>query len=156
MYFFYLNKKLCFVLDMSNFLCFCEIHRFQNLWCHHRHCYIMEVTFMLISYFRNIHPEMFFNEIWNIYWKVFFKNSCSEHFREIPGKTLATELIFNIVMCFQFVLCPKWFSRNFLKIFRAALSKSTTGRMLLISSDYALKILKTHFNPLMPGGNKMS
>ena len=32
------------------FFCFCEIHRFQNLWCHHRHCYIMEVTLILISF----------------------------------------------------------------------------------------------------------
>ena len=40
--FFYLNKKQCFVLKIFRFLCFCEICRFQNLWRHHRHCYIME------------------------------------------------------------------------------------------------------------------
>ena len=38
-------KKKCFILDISRFLCFREIHRFQNLWCHHKHCYIMEVTY---------------------------------------------------------------------------------------------------------------
>ena len=27
---------------------FCEIHRFHNPWRHHRHCYIMEVTLVLI------------------------------------------------------------------------------------------------------------
>ena len=42
-------KKKCFVLEISRLLCFCEIHRFQNLWHHHRHCYIMEITLMLIS-----------------------------------------------------------------------------------------------------------
>ena len=29
---------------------FSRYHRFQNLWCYHRHCYIMEVILMLISY----------------------------------------------------------------------------------------------------------
>ena len=48
MNFFYLKKK-CFTLKIFRFFCFCEIHRFQNLW-HHKHCYIMEVTIMLISF----------------------------------------------------------------------------------------------------------
>ena len=43
-------KKKCFALEISRFFYFCEIHRFQNLWCHHRHCYIMEVTLVLISF----------------------------------------------------------------------------------------------------------
>ena len=30
--FFYLKKKKCSVLKISRFLCFCKIHRFQNLW----------------------------------------------------------------------------------------------------------------------------
>ena len=47
---FFIWRKKCFVLEMSRFLCFCEIHRFQNLWCHHRHCCIMEVTLVLISF----------------------------------------------------------------------------------------------------------
>ena len=45
---FYLTKK-CFVL-MFRFLCFCEINKFQNLWHHHRYCYVMEVIIMLISF----------------------------------------------------------------------------------------------------------
>ena len=36
-YFFNLKKKWYFSLEMSRFLCFCEIHRFYNLWRHHRH-----------------------------------------------------------------------------------------------------------------------
>ena len=35
-----MKKKQCFVLEISKFLCFYEIHRF---WHRHRHCYIMEV-----------------------------------------------------------------------------------------------------------------
>ena len=46
--FFYLKSKQCFVLKISSFLCFCE--RFENLWRHHKHWYIMEVTFMLIYF----------------------------------------------------------------------------------------------------------
>ena len=38
---FLFEEKICFVHGISRFLCFCEIH--------HRHCYIMEVTLMLIS-----------------------------------------------------------------------------------------------------------
>ena len=40
--FFDLNKKYCFVLEIFIFLYFCEICRFQNLWRHHRHFFIME------------------------------------------------------------------------------------------------------------------
>ena len=47
--FFYLKEKY-FILEISRLLCFCEIHRNQNLWCHHKHCYIMEVTLNLISF----------------------------------------------------------------------------------------------------------
>ena len=47
MNFFYLKKK-CFVLKRSRFLCFWEIRKFQNLWCHHRHYYILEVA---LAYF---------------------------------------------------------------------------------------------------------
>ena len=39
------NKK-----KKSRFLCFCEIHIIQNLRCHHRHCYTMEITLMLASF----------------------------------------------------------------------------------------------------------
>ena len=42
-------------------MCFCEIYRFRNLWCHDRHCYIMEVTLMLISFESYI--EMKFGQI---------------------------------------------------------------------------------------------
>ena len=50
--FFYLKKKThtYFVLEIFRFLCCSEIHRFQNLWRHHRHCYVMEVTLILISF----------------------------------------------------------------------------------------------------------
>ena len=42
------------------------------------------------------------------------------------------------------------------KFFRAAFSKNTAGGTLLISSDYSIKISRTPFNPLTPGGNKRS
>ena len=35
MIFIFFLKKKYFVPDISRFLCFCEIHRFQNLWCQH-------------------------------------------------------------------------------------------------------------------------
>ena len=43
-------KVQSFVREISRFFCFCEIHRFQNLCRHHRHYYLMEVTFMPISF----------------------------------------------------------------------------------------------------------
>ena len=33
-------KKKCSILEISKFLYFDEIHRFQNLWRHRKHCYI--------------------------------------------------------------------------------------------------------------------
>ena len=48
--FFYLKKKECYVLKILRFLCFCETCRFQNLWRHHKHCCIMQVTLMLLSF----------------------------------------------------------------------------------------------------------
>ena len=45
-----------------------------------------------------------------------------------------------------------FFPRNFLKIFRTAFSKNTTGGPLLILCDCS----RTPFNPLTPGGNKSS
>ena len=47
--FFYLKKK-CFVLEISRFSCFCEIHKFQILWHHHKHCCIMEFILLLFSF----------------------------------------------------------------------------------------------------------
>ena len=41
---FFIWKKKCFVLEISRFLCFWEIHKTQNLWHHHGHCHRMEVT----------------------------------------------------------------------------------------------------------------
>ena len=35
---FFIWRKKCFVLEISRFLCFCEIGRFQNPWRHHKHC----------------------------------------------------------------------------------------------------------------------
>ena len=37
-----------FIFEISRFLC--KMHKFQNLWHHHRHCSIMEVTLLLISF----------------------------------------------------------------------------------------------------------
>ena len=52
--FFYIKQRLmnkkCFVLEISRFLCFCESCRFQNLWRHHKYCYIMQATLMLVSF----------------------------------------------------------------------------------------------------------
>ena len=59
-----------------------------------------------------------------------------------------TELIISI--SFQYALSKIIFP----KIFRRAFSKNTGGRMLLILSDYSLKISRTPFNPVMPSGNK--
>ena len=42
-------KKKCFVLEISRFLCFFEICRFQNLW-HHKYWYIMQATLMLVCF----------------------------------------------------------------------------------------------------------
>ena len=49
-YFFHLKKKQGFILVISRSMCFCEIHWFQILWCHHRHYYTIEVTLTLISF----------------------------------------------------------------------------------------------------------
>ena len=57
-FFFYLKKKFeffhmkkkSFVLEISRFLCFCEIHKFRNLWRHQKHCCIMQVTLLFISF----------------------------------------------------------------------------------------------------------
>ena len=43
-------KKNNFLFSRYLDFCFCEIHKVQNLWHHHKHCYIMEVTLMLISF----------------------------------------------------------------------------------------------------------
>ena len=48
--FFYLKKKLCLVLEISRFFCFCEIYRFQNLWLLHWYCCIMQLALILISF----------------------------------------------------------------------------------------------------------
>ena len=42
--FFHLEKK--FILEISTFLCFWEIHIFQNLW--HHHCYIWKLHLRLV------------------------------------------------------------------------------------------------------------
>ena len=105
---------------------------------------------------RSTHPEVFFNERYNMNGKVFYHSSCSEYFGRIPRKKLMTELIFSIVTSFQYTLCRRWFSRNFPKIFRTAFSKNTAGATLLISSDYSIKMSITRFNPLAIAGNKRS
>ena len=47
--YFYLKRKWCFDLKISRFFWFCVIHRSQNLWRHHRHCFTMEVTLTLTN-----------------------------------------------------------------------------------------------------------
>ena len=106
------------------------------------------VFFLSVASSKALGDVLSFNEIWNIHRKVFFKKSCSEYFSETPRKTSATELMFNIVVSFQYALCYKWFSRNFPKIFRTSLSKNTAGEALLISSDSSLEVSGTPFNPL--------
>ena len=59
------------------------------------------------------HPEVFFNEIWNIHLKVFFWNRCSKYFWEISTKTSVKELIFSKFLSFQHGLGCKWFSQKF-------------------------------------------
>ena len=88
--------------------------------------------------------------------RFYFKIAVPNIFRKFLDKKSVTALIFSIVMSFQYVFYPKLFSRNFLKILRIAFSKNTAGGTLLILSDYFLKISRTPFNPLMPGGNKRS
>ena len=65
-------------------------------------------------------------------------------------------ILLSIVISFQYVLCHKLFSRNFLKIFRTAFSKNTADGMLLILSrtSFLWNISRTSFNPLTIGGNK--
>ena len=88
-------------------------------------------VFLECCLIRSTHPEVFFNEIWNVHGKVIL-NSYSEYFGEIPRKT-ATELIFNKVTSFRYALCCKWFSSNFPKKFRTACSKNTAG-VTIVSS----------------------
>ena len=54
---FLFKKQWCFVFETSRFFCFCEIHRFQNLWCHHKHCYVIKVTL------NSFNPKNYQNEI---------------------------------------------------------------------------------------------
>ena len=54
------------------FLSFCEIHKFQNLWRHLRHCYIMEVTLVLIFFFWILSTiKMKFGQILVCVWQTF-------------------------------------------------------------------------------------
>ena len=64
-----MKKKYYFVLEISRFSCFCEIHRFQNLWCHHRHCYIMEVHLCCLL----LNPKYYQNEFWCAVWQTSLK-----------------------------------------------------------------------------------
>ena len=70
---------------------------------------------------------------------------------------LATQLIFSIVVSFQHIFCQGWFSRNFLKIFRATFLKNTASGtasgMLLIMRDCSLKVSRTPFYSLAACGN---
>ena len=43
---------------------------------------------------------------------------------------------------------------SFPKNFKTTFSNNTAGRILLILSDYSLKISRTSFNPLTDGGSK--
>ena len=68
--FFDLNQKY-FVLEIFRFLCFCEIYRFQNLWGHHRHCYIMEVILMFIYFECYVLPKWNLVKCYFAVWKTF-------------------------------------------------------------------------------------
>ena len=82
-----------------------------------------------------LHQKYFFREIWNIHWKVFFWNSC---FQEIPWKPSVADIIFSIIMSFQYVLYHKQLSRN-LTVF----SKNAAGGILLITFQ-RLVVTKGH------------
>ena len=49
MNFFIWRKNNVFVFEIFRFLYFCKIHKFQNLWRRHRHCYIMEVMLIFFN-----------------------------------------------------------------------------------------------------------
>ena len=46
---YYLKKSSCFVLEVSRFLCFCEIHKFHNLWRHHRRAFFSSLMRAIIE-----------------------------------------------------------------------------------------------------------
>ena len=48
-------KKKRFILEILRFVCFCKTCRFQNLWHHHKHCCIMQVTLMF-NFFWTLSP----------------------------------------------------------------------------------------------------
>ena len=53
--------------------CLCESHKFQNLWRHHRHCAIMEITLMPIPL------ESYVPSKWTCFWPNF------EDWKLVPG-----------------------------------------------------------------------
>ena len=58
------KKMLKVSFSRSRFLCFCQIHRFQNPWRIQRHCYIMEVIlkhFLQLSYTFLLNPNYYQN-----------------------------------------------------------------------------------------------
>ena len=79
-------KKKCFVLEISRFLCFCET-RVQNLWCHQKHCWIMQVTLMLI-FFGSQFPSKWYLvkyqcAVWQAFLKYFWLNAGD--WKLVPG-----------------------------------------------------------------------
>ena len=44
------EEKMFYSQDVSRFLCFCVIHRFQTVWHHQRDSYIMDVTLTLVCF----------------------------------------------------------------------------------------------------------
>ena len=67
--FFSLKEKLYFVLEISSFLCFYKIH--QNLWRPHRHYYIMQVVFILISFESSVPSKWNLVKYWFAEWQTF-------------------------------------------------------------------------------------
>ena len=65
-----LNQKY-FVFEIFRFLCFCEIYRFQTLWGHHRHCYIMEVILMFVYFECYVLPKRNLVKYYCAVWKTF-------------------------------------------------------------------------------------
>ena len=101
---------------------------------------------------RSTHPEFFFNEIWSIYQKVFFLEKLFWIFLEILRRTSGVELIFRLVMSFQYVPCCRWFCRNFQKISEQLFPRTPLSGCF----RFSLKISRIPFNPLTAGGSKRS
>ena len=72
-------------LEIFMVLCFCEIHKFKNLWRRHRHWSIMEVTLLVISFESYAIGKQHLVR-WFIFWETILR--CffsSEDWNLVPG-----------------------------------------------------------------------